>query len=113
MTDGSIAAVTERDGAVVVTPNGDIDLSRSPELRVILRGVQAKKPDLVVIDLSGVTYMDSSGLATLVESMRAAKTGGGRLILADMTPRVRDIFEIAHLDQFFSIVESVDAAIAG
>ena len=99
-------------GVVVVSPTGEVDMSRSPALRETLRAVNDEKPNRLVVDLETVSYMDSSGLATLVESMRTAKGNGTQMVLAGMNQRVRAIFEIARLDQFFSIVDTVDAALS-
>lgn len=100
-----------RAGVMVVMPRSDVDLSRSPELRQALRSASDRKPERLVVDLSDVGYMDSSGLATLVEAMRTSKSTGSPLILASMNQKVRAIFEIARLDQFFKIVDTVDAAL--
>ncbi|MHC4429252.1 MAG: STAS domain-containing protein, partial [Planctomycetota bacterium] len=67
-------------------------------------------PARLVIDLSGVPYMDSSGVATLVEAMQIARRTGSKLVLAALQEKVRSIFEIARLDMVFSIVNSVDDA---
>lgn len=78
-------------------------MSRSPEFRTSLRGVNDAKPQRLVVNLERVGYMDSSGLATLVECMRTAKGNSTEMILCGMNERVRAIFEIARLDQFFRI----------
>lgn len=113
MSDSELIAVdeTRHAGAVVVSPKGDVDMSRSPVLRETLREVQGKRPQRVVIDLSAVDYMDSSGLATLVEAMRTAKGHTTKLVLCGLNDKVRAIFEIARLHHFFTIVDSVDRAI--
>ncbi|USN98283.1 MAG: STAS domain-containing protein [Phycisphaeraceae bacterium] len=95
-------------GGIVVTPEGDIDMHRSPELRSALRGVNDQRPPRLVVNLAKVGYMDSSGLATLVECMRTAKGHKTEMILCGMNDRVRAIFDIARLDQFFIIVPTVD-----
>ena len=102
------------DGLVVVAPEGDVDMSRSPELRsAIQQAIAEHKPDRLVIDLSGVAYMDSSGLATLVEAMKTSKAAGATMALCEMTEKVRAIFEIARLHQFFTIFQTRDAAMTG
>ncbi len=101
-----------KDGAVVVTPEGDIDLSRSPGLRTTLREAQAKKPTRLVVDLSAVDYMDSSGVATLVEALQIARRSNTKMILCGLKERVRSIFEIARLDTVFTITDSCDAAMS-
>lgn len=114
MTDASeIPVVPHPDrGAVVVAPQGDVDMSRSPTLRATLQGVHEKRPRLLVVDLEGVSYMDSSGLATLVESMRTAKGHGTEMVLCGMNDKVRAIFEIARLHHFFTIVDTREQALA-
>ncbi len=66
---------------------------------------------MFVVDLSQVPYMDSSGVATLVEAMQIARKGGSNMVLAALTDKVRSIFEIARLDTVFKISATVDAAI--
>ncbi|RMH24606.1 MAG: anti-sigma factor antagonist [Planctomycetota bacterium] len=111
-SDAIVEVHSPRTGIMVVAPKSDVDLSRSPELRQALREASDRRPDRLIVDLAEVGYMDSSGLATLVEAMRTAKSTGAPLILASMNQKVRAIFEIARLDQFFTIVDSVDAALS-
>jgi anti-sigma B factor antagonist len=99
-----------KDASVIVSPEGDIDLSRSPVLRTTLREAQAKKPARLVVDLSGVDYMDSSGVATLVEALQIARRNNTKMILCGLKERVRSIFEIARLDTVFTIAASQEAA---
>jgi anti-sigma B factor antagonist len=99
------------DGVSVLVPTSDIDMSRSPELRSSIKGELKPGIDRMIIDLSEVQYMDSSGLATLVEAMRLAKKDSITLHLASMTEKVRAIFEIARLDAFFSIKDSRQEAL--
>jgi len=104
-------AVESREGATVVRPIGEVDLSGSPVLRQELRRIQVGQAKRLVIDLSGVPYMDSSGVATLVEAMQAARKSSTRLVLCGLQPKVRSIFEIARLDTVFTIVADADAAV--
>jgi anti-sigma B factor antagonist len=99
-------------GVVVLVPNADIDMSRSPELRTVIRQEMGAGVHKLVIDLDDVQYMDSSGLATLVEAMRNAGGSSIKLVICNMNPKVSAIFEIARLDSFFSIVDSRDEAIS-
>jgi anti-sigma B factor antagonist len=97
-------------GAVIISPEGDVDLGRSPTLRASLRQAQSGKPSRLIVDLSQVDYMDSSGVATLVEALQNARKGGSKMVLCGMKDRVRSIFEIARLDTVFTIAESREAA---
>ena len=71
------------------------------------------EPKTLVVDLSRVSYIDSSGLAALIEAMQNVQEYGGKFALAGLQETVRTIFEIARLDQVFQIFPDVDAALAG
>ncbi len=112
--DSGITVKTEtQNGAVVITPEGDIDLSRSPVLRTSLRQAQTSKPQRLIIDLANVDYMDSSGVATLVEALQIARRNNTKMVLCGMKDRVRSIFEIARLDTVFTIVNTRELAVQG
>lgn len=100
------------DAATVVRPRGDIDLGSAPTLRQKLNEAQRDRPAKLVIDLSEVPYMDSSGVATLVEAMQVTRRHGGHLVLCGMQEKVRSIFEIARLDMVFTIVQNQDEALS-
>lgn len=110
--DSGIKVLSEvKDGAVIVSPEGDVDLSRSPVLRNSLKQALLAKPTRLVIDLGLVDYMDSSGVATLVEALQISRKSNTRMVLCGMKDRVRSIFEIARLDTVFTIAASRDAAL--
>jgi anti-sigma B factor antagonist len=110
--DSGIKVTSEsRDGATIIVPEGDIDLARSPVLRNSIRQAQNAKPQRLIVDLGLVDYMDSSGVATLVEALQVARRSNTKVILCGMKDRVRSIFEIARLDTVFTIVPSRDAAL--
>ncbi|TVQ79393.1 MAG: anti-sigma factor antagonist [Phycisphaeraceae bacterium] len=102
--------IERRDGLVLVAPSGDIDLSCSRDLQQSMRQALDGKPERVVVDLSRVPYMDSSGVATLVEAMQIARKQSTRLILCGLQDKVRSIFEIARLDRVFTIARSLEEA---
>ena len=97
--------------ASLVTPVGEIDLGRSPTLRQELGVVIAEQPRHLVVNLAEVSYMDSSGVATLVEALQQCRAANIVLTLCAMQDRVRSIFEIARLDMVFSIKPTVAAAL--
>ncbi len=102
--------IEEITDGVIVRPKGEIDLSCAAMLRKRLSAVQESKPLRLIIDLSAVPYMDSSGVATLVEAMQIARRNGSKLVLCGLQVKVRSIFEIARLDMIFTIVDSVEEA---
>ena len=95
----------------VLQLEGEIDLHVSPEVAESLRPMVEKKPKILVVDLAGVTYLDSSGLAVLIEGMQNVQEYGGKFALANAQESVQHIFEIARLDQVFQIFPDVDAAL--
>lgn len=107
----TLAIEVKRDASTVEARLvGDVDLGNSPRLRSALLDIVAAKPRRVILDLSGVTYMDSSGMGTLVEFRRKVDPKGDVLVLAGLQPRVRSVMEITKLDHFFRIVDSIDEA---
>ncbi|MGZ4984073.1 MAG: STAS domain-containing protein [Chthoniobacterales bacterium] len=96
----------------VLPLEGEIDLHVSPRIAASLSQMIATKPKQLVVDLSQVSYIDSSGLAVLIEGMQNVAAYGGKFSLAGLQEGVRPIFEIARLDQVFQIYPTVDAALA-
>ena len=102
--------IDKRPEMTVISPMGEIDLSRAPAFRTNIAEVFAEKPAKVVVDLRGVPYMDSSGVATLVEGMQLSNKAGTIFILVALQERVKSIFEIARLDTVFKIVDELAQA---
>jgi len=96
----------------VLPLEGEIDLHVSPRIASTLKEMIRKRPARLVVDLTGVTYIDSSGLAVLIEGMQDVEEYGGRFGLAGVQENVLPIFETARLDQVFLIYPHVDAALA-
>jgi anti-sigma B factor antagonist len=91
---------------------GEIDLHVSPRVATELRALIKDKPEKLVIDLSKVTYIDSSGLAVLIDGMQKVEAYGGKLYLVGMQEYVRIMFEMSRLDQAFRIRGNVADALA-
>lgn len=102
--------VETRGGVAVLVVEGEVDLSTSSTLREALQkaAVGAKG---IVVDLQGCGYMDSSGIATLVEALHNAGKTGVPFSLAHVAGRVKDIFTLARLESVFPIHPDVDAAL--
>lgn len=96
----------------VLTPEGALDLHVSPQVEGSLRTLIDNKPARVVVDLSRVPYIDSSGLAVLIGAMQRLESEGGVFMLAAVQEPVRQILESARLNQYFLIFPNVDAALA-
>ena len=99
--------IREEPGAVIVALEGDVDLQSSPDARkVLLECVGRKKP--VLVDLSGVGYIDSSGVASLVESLQTARKAGSNLILVAVSEGALRVLQLARLDKVFTICDSIE-----
>lgn len=106
-------AMATRMSPSVFAPEGAIDLHVSPELRASLRAIiDEEKPKRLVVDLSRVPYIDSSGIAVLIGAMQSLEHEGGVFLLAGAQDGVRMIFESAKLDQYFRLFPDVEAASA-
>jgi len=104
--------VTTVDQFTIIKPTGDVDMSRSPQLRAVLAQVQhPASTRRIIINLDEVPYMDSSGVATLVEAMQIARRNGGKIILCYLNQRVLSIIEIARLDTIFNIYPTLEDAL--
>jgi anti-sigma B factor antagonist len=86
-----------------VAVQGRITVANSGEMRTTLANALRTKPTALSLDLSGVSYLDTSGLATLIEAVRIARNQGTQLILSGMHDQPRYFFEITHLDRLFEI----------
>ncbi len=96
---------------VLVYLEGDVVFARSPVLRAELIGLLDRdQPERLVINLAGVSYMDSSGIATIVETLQHQRRHGRKLVLCCLQPRVYSMFEIASLDSLFTIADDEEAA---
>jgi len=89
---------------------GEVDLHRAPEIRAALAPVVARKLPRLLVDLSAVSYIDSSGLALLIETLQRVQANGGALRLFGLSDSVRAIFHVACLDQVFAIFPDQAAA---
>jgi anti-sigma B factor antagonist len=100
------------DSPHVLPLKGEIDLHVSPRIARSLAGVAAKRPAHIVIDLTEVTFVDSSGLAVLIHGMQDVQEYGGKFAIVGLQENIRPIFEIACLDQVFQIFPTIDDALA-
>lgn len=96
----------------VVHVGGEIDIASADRLREkVAHLLSAGRTDLLV-DLTGVTFMDSTGLGLLVGTLKRVRLAGGRLDLVVDSERLLKVFRITGLTQVFTIHETLDAALA-
>jgi anti-sigma B factor antagonist len=102
-----------KNGLMICRVEGDIDINCSPELKKAFDKLTSQKTPKIVIELSKVAYVDSSGLATLVGILKNMRSYGGKMRLAGMSPKIKSLFEITKLDKLFEIMASEEEAITG
>jgi len=103
---------SKQNDVVICKIKGDIDINSSPDIRKALSELTQGEEKRIVVNLEGVSYIDSSGLATLVEMLKKSKSYGGNLKLSDLADKVKGLFEITKLDRIFNIYTSTEEAIA-
>jgi len=89
---------------IVVCLQGDVDLEQSPRAREILLESVGRKRD-VWVDLSDVNYIDSSGVASLIEAFQAARHNGTEFALVSVGSAAMRVLELARLDELFTIYD--------
>lgn len=100
-------AIREVSNVTVVALTGDVDLQHSPDARkLLLQCVEKKRP--ILVDLSGVGYIDSSGVASLVECLQSARKAGYKLALVSVSDSAKRVLQLARLDRVFTICETIE-----
>jgi anti-sigma B factor antagonist len=105
-----VNGIQERGSAVVVELAGELDLYNAHTVREALLGETEKKPERLVVDLSRVTFIDSTGLGVLIEA-RTRLPNSRAFILAAPGLETRRALEISGLDRHFAVHDSLDAAL--
>ncbi|MFC4062180.1 STAS domain-containing protein [Planomonospora corallina] len=96
----------------VLVVAGDLDHHTGPRLRAALDELTLAPRDGLVVDLSGLTFCDSTGISLLVAAHRRAQDAGAALALAGLDPDIAHVFKIMGLDRLFSSYESTEKAAA-
>ncbi len=104
--------IESKNGLAVCYVEGEIDINSSPGVKKSFDKLLASKTPKIIVNLSKVTYVDSSGLATLVEILKNMKAYGGRLRLTNMSSKIKSLFEITKLEKLFEIMASEEEAVS-
>ena len=102
----------EMNGTVVVSLAGEVDLQHSPSVRKQLMELMFDRRD-VLVNMSGVEYIDSSGIASLVEAYQMARRNATRFVLVAVSQPALRVLQLARLDRVFTLADSLEAALAG
>jgi anti-sigma B factor antagonist len=106
-------SVRRVDTTTIFDLTGDIDLSNSPEIRkAVLREVREIRAPRVLMNLGGVRYIDSSGVASLIEALKASRDLGSRFILFGLSASAREVLRLTRLLEVFEIYDNEESALS-
>ena len=111
LREDPVAGIDRRDGVVVVSLAGELDLYNASAVRETLLECCAEEPERLVVDLSGVTFLDSTALGVLIEARTKLANRRG-FLLASPGLETRRALEISGLDRHFTVHESLEQALS-
>ena len=98
----------------IIDVNGEVDLYSSPMLReYIFKTIKQQKPEQLIVDLTDVTYTDSSGIATLVEGLQMAQNYESAFKLVGLSETVLEVFQLVRLERVFDMYPTEEEALKG
>lgn len=112
----TVNVVRREYGVSIVSPCGEIDTVTAPVLEREMETVIAGSPRVLILDMNGVEYISSAGLSALIRARKAMKEGKAELVIVNLRPRVRRVFEIVNAlprEQIFESTEEMDRYLAG
>lgn len=102
-----------QDKMTIFDISGDIDFASSPEVRQsVLREIQESRASRVMMNLCQVRYIDSSGVASLVEGLKASRDLGSRFILFGLSTSAREVLQLSRLIKVFEVYDNEEQAVA-
>jgi len=100
-------------GITVIAPTGRLDVAGAPALKDAISEVVKNGPPRVVIDMEGVSFVDSTGLGSVISALKQIRGSQGDLRLAAPNQQVRVVLELTTLDRVFPYYATVEEALAG
>ena len=101
----------DSDGVVICCISGEVTIDTVPELKKTFKKIIDNKTRKVLLDFRGVDYIDSSGLASLIDLSRNLKVIQGMVFMSELSPKVSSIFSITKLDKVFRIFDTEEEAL--
>ena len=103
--------VEEREGFHIVTPVGGLDVYTVPLFRKVILKLEGDRRHDIIIDLTKVTFIDSSGLGSLIEMFQKTQQAQGELAFVIVNPRIMKIIKLVNLDRVFKIYTNIGRAL--
>jgi anti-sigma B factor antagonist len=104
---------TADNGITVVAPTGRLDVAGAPALKEAISEVVKNGPPRIVIDMEGVSFVDSTGLGSVISALKQVRGSQGELRLAAPNQQARVVLELTTLDRVFPYYATVEEALAG
>jgi anti-sigma B factor antagonist len=106
-------SIRRLDKTTIFDLSGEIDFANSPEVRQsVLREIREAHTPRLVLNLSQVRYIDSSGVASLIEGLKASRDLGSRFILIGLSTSAREVLQLLRLLKVFEIYENEEQGLA-
>jgi anti-sigma B factor antagonist len=99
---------SDRAGGAQIALTGELDIATAPKLEEEIRRLEAQARELIVIDLRGLEFMDSSGLRTLLAADTRARDRGARVVIVRGDDRIQRVLRITRLDERLEIVDDAE-----
>jgi anti-sigma B factor antagonist len=103
--------VSHRPGTPVLEVWGEIDVASAPQFHASISELIESVPEIVVVDLSGVSFIDSTGLGVLVSAETQVRDAGKSLRLVVTQPQIMKLLELTGLDEVFTVLSSTNDAV--
>ena len=97
----------ERDGVFTVALRGELDVSTAPRFNAVLSDARIRQCHTLLVDLSGLTFMDSTGLSAVLVGEMHARTRGQRFAVVRGPRHVQELFRLTGVDHFLEVVDGV------
>jgi anti-anti-sigma factor len=101
----------EKDGVVICSIEGEVNIDTVADVKIAFKELVQKGARKVLLDFAYLDYIDSAGLASLIDLVKGLKAIQGNVLLANLSPKVRSLFGITKLEKMFRIYDSVDKAL--
>ncbi|TMG59485.1 MAG: STAS domain-containing protein [Chloroflexi bacterium] len=108
-----VATRTADNGITVVAPTGRLDVAGAPALKEAISEVVKNGPPRIVIDMEGVSFVDSTGLGSVISALKQVRGSQGELRLAAPNQQARVVLELTTLDRVFPYYATVEEALTG
>jgi anti-sigma B factor antagonist len=111
LMDFAVSAEPHGDGIAVVKVQGEVDVYTAPKLREEIHRRLDQGDNRIVVDLTNVAYMDSSGLGVLIGALKRSREENGDLIVASPNPRISRILDVTGLSRIFNVHDDMNGAV--